>query len=102
MASKAPRYYRCPCCGSTFAHRRGKRCPQCDIPLHLEGEYMVEPCYLYLHKEEKWVGLRDVRCCRGKMVGNGVPKGTRVHITPSLRSTRVGQRGYQRNEAAEL
>jgi len=47
MASKAPNVYRCPCCGSTFVHRRAKACPQCAIPLHLEGEYMVEPCYLY-------------------------------------------------------
>jgi hypothetical protein len=55
MTSKAPSYYRCPCCDSTFVHRRGRRCPQCDIALHLEGEYMVEPCYLYRYEEKKWV-----------------------------------------------
>src|SRR5437588_8938657 len=48
--SKALNVYHCPCRGSAFVHRRAKSCPQCDIPLHLEGEYIVEP----LHKEGKW------------------------------------------------
>jgi len=55
MTRKAPPYYRCPCCGSTFVLRKAQCCPQCDIPLHLHGEYMQEPCYLYLYKEKKWV-----------------------------------------------
>jgi hypothetical protein len=59
MTSKAPGVYRCPCCDSTFVNRRAKRCPQCDIPLHLEGEYMVEPCYLYLYNERKWVWFQN-------------------------------------------
>lgn len=54
MASKAPPIYDCPCCGSKFVNRRSKRCRGCDIPLHLEGEYIVQPCYLYLRKEKKW------------------------------------------------
>jgi ribosomal protein L37AE/L43A len=58
VTSKAPDVYCCPCCGSTFVHRRAKACPQCDIPVHLEGEYMVKPCYVYLHKEGKWVWIQ--------------------------------------------
>lgn len=55
MPSKAPSVYHCPCCGATTTARLAKRCRECNIPLHLEGEYMADPCYLYLFKEKKWV-----------------------------------------------
>ena len=54
MPPKAPSLYRCPCCGSVFVHRRGQQCPACDIPLHLDGEYMVAPCYIYIKNEWFW------------------------------------------------
>jgi hypothetical protein len=52
MPPKAPSVYHCPCCGSTFVYRRLQQCPACAIPLHLQGEYMVAPCYLY--SANKW------------------------------------------------
>lgn len=56
VTGKGPLSYRCPCCGSTFAQRKAQCCPQCDIPLHLDGEFLTaDSCYLYLSKEKKWV-----------------------------------------------
>jgi len=52
MAPKAPSVYRCPCCGTSFIYRRKLQCPACTIPLHLDGEYMANPCYLY--REGQW------------------------------------------------
>ena len=54
MAPKAPSLYHCPCCGTTFVHRKRQECPACAIPLHLKGEYMVTPCYLYMDDQWFW------------------------------------------------
>jgi len=54
MAAKAPSLYHCPCCGTTFVHRKNQECPACAIPLHLKGEYMVTPCYLYVDGQWSW------------------------------------------------
>ena len=54
MVSKAPSLYHCPCCGTTFVHRKKQECPACAIPLHLKGEYMVTPSYLYMDEQWFW------------------------------------------------
>jgi len=54
MSTKAPKLYHCPCCGSRFVSRLRQQCPACDIPLHLKGEYMVDPCYIYFRKSDEY------------------------------------------------
>lgn len=63
MAAKAPSLYHCPCCGTAFVHRKNRECPACAIPLHLKGEYMVAPCYLYMDGQWFWFesGVRNPR-----------------------------------------
>jgi hypothetical protein len=53
VAPKAPSLYHCPCCGTTFVHRQKQECPACAIPLHLKGEYMVTPYYLYMDSQRE-------------------------------------------------
>ena len=102
MISKAPSVYRCPCCGSTFIHRPARGCPQCDIPLHLEGEYMVELCYLYLHKEARWVWFQGGKPIRWEDGWKRRPKTYQSENYPWLNQYPVRQAGLVERKPDEV